>query len=112
MKVVKVQHTPNPDIIAKYKGECVCHDACHSSAAAVSPEWCLRLCVFKLQPPRLPRRSLSPLPPPPPRAVYGLPTLMVFKKGSLVADSHREGAVTKAILTKYIQDHVVAPVQA
>ncbi|KIZ02580.1 thioredoxin x [Monoraphidium neglectum] len=62
-KVVKVNHTPNPNIIAKYK-------------------------------------------------VYGLPTLMVFKDGELVEDSHREGAFTKAILKKYIEDHILATVNA
>ncbi|GBF94037.1 thioredoxin chloroplastic [Raphidocelis subcapitata] len=62
-KVVKVNHTPNPEVIAKYK-------------------------------------------------VYGLPALMVFKGGELVADSHREGAVTKAILQKYVDEHILAPANA
>jgi thioredoxin 1 len=44
--------------------------------------------------------------------VYGLPTLIVFKDGQEVAGSKNEGAVTKAILQKYIQKHVVAPVSA
>jgi len=44
--------------------------------------------------------------------VYGLPTLMVFMNGELVADSHREGAFTKPILLKYLQDHVFATIQA
>jgi hypothetical protein len=44
--------------------------------------------------------------------VYGLPTLMVFKDGELVEDSHREGAFTKAILKKYIEDHILATVNA
>lgn len=63
LKVVKVNHTPNPNIISKYK-------------------------------------------------VYGLPTLMVFNGGELVEDSHREGAVTKAILEKYIKEHVLTVVSA
>ena len=37
---------------------------------------------------------------------------MVFKGGALVANSHREGAVTKAILQKYIEAHAIAPVSA
>lgn len=44
--------------------------------------------------------------------VYGLPTLIVFKDGQEVAGSKNEGAVTKAILQKYIQKHVVAQVSA
>jgi thioredoxin-like negative regulator of GroEL len=63
LKVVKVNHTPNPEIIAKYK-------------------------------------------------VYGLPTLMVFNNGALVPSSHREGAITKALLQKYIEQHVPAAVKA
>ena len=35
---------------------------------------------------------------------------MVFKGGALVPSSHREGAVTKAILTKYIETHATTPV--
>ncbi|KIY99595.1 hypothetical protein MNEG_8368 [Monoraphidium neglectum] len=61
LKVVKVNHTPNPELVAKYK-------------------------------------------------VYGLPTLMVFKDGQLVEGSHREGAVGKSILVKYIDQHVPAVV--
>lgn len=37
---------------------------------------------------------------------------MVFKGGELVADSHREGAVTKAILQKYITEHILEPANA
>lgn len=37
---------------------------------------------------------------------------MVFKDGQLVAESHREGAVTKALLQKYIEAHALAPVNA
>lgn len=41
-----------------------------------------------------------------------MPTLIVFKDGQEVPGSKNEGAVTKAILQKYIQKHVVAPVSA
>lgn len=44
--------------------------------------------------------------------VYGLPTLMVFKDGALIDNSHREGAITKTILKKYIEDHVLTNVSA
>lgn len=63
IKVVKINHTPNPEIIANLK-------------------------------------------------VYGLPTLMVYKDGQLVPGSHREGAITKALLQKYIQQHILATVAA
>ncbi|GBF89162.1 thioredoxin x [Raphidocelis subcapitata] len=62
LKVVKINHTPNPEIIATWK-------------------------------------------------VYGLPTLMVFKDGQLVEGSHREGAVSKPVLLKYIQQHVPTTVK-
>jgi thioredoxin 1 len=44
--------------------------------------------------------------------VYGLPTLIVFKDGQEVPGSKKEGAVTKAILEKYIKKHAVAAVNA
>ncbi|XP_051149649.1 thioredoxin X, chloroplastic-like [Andrographis paniculata] len=34
--------------------------------------------------------------------VYGLPTLILFQNGQVVADSRREGAITKAKLKEYI----------
>jgi len=61
--VVKVEHTPNPELIATYK-------------------------------------------------VYGLPTLIVFKDGRPVPGTQREGAITKALLQKYIETHVMANVAA
>jgi thioredoxin 1 len=44
--------------------------------------------------------------------VYGLPCLIVFKDGQEVPGSKNEGAVTKAILQKYIEKHVAAKVSA
>lgn len=37
-----------------------------------------------------------------PRQVYGLPTLIVFKEGQELANSKREGAITKALLEQYL----------
>lgn len=34
--------------------------------------------------------------------VYGLPTLILFKDGQEVAESRREGAITKAKLKEYV----------
>eukprot|EP00873_Tetraselmis_striata_P033596 jgi/Tetstr1/453860/TSEL_040782.t1 len=34
--------------------------------------------------------------------VYGLPTLMMFKDGELVEDSHHEGAISKKTLAEYL----------
>jgi thioredoxin 1 len=36
--------------------------------------------------------------------VYGLPCLLVFKDGELVAGSLREGAITKKGLASYIEE--------
>jgi thioredoxin 1 len=44
--------------------------------------------------------------------VYGLPALIVFKDGQEVQGSHKEGAVTKAILQKYIKQYAVTSVAA
>lgn len=44
---------------------------------------------------------------PRPLQVYGLPTLILFKDGQEVAGSHREGAVTKAMLQTYLTKHGV-----
>lgn len=63
LKVVKVEHGPNKELIEKYK-------------------------------------------------VYGLPALIVFKDGQEVQGSHKEGAVTKAILQKYIKQYAVTSVAA
>jgi hypothetical protein len=51
----------------------------------------------------------APLAPP---QVYGLPALMVFRDGRLVEGSHREGAISKAQLQKYLQEHVLEVVEA
>jgi len=40
--------------------------------------------------------------------VYGLPTLIIFKDGQEVPGSKTEGAVTKAMLVKYLKKHSVA----
>lgn len=58
LKVVKVEHDPNPKLIEKYK-------------------------------------------------VYGLPALMLFKDGAEIANSKREGAVTKQMLLAYLKKHAV-----
>lgn len=44
--------------------------------------------------------------------VYGLPTLIVFKDGQEVPGSKSEGAVTKAMLEKYIKKHAATAVKA
>lgn len=44
--------------------------------------------------------------------VYGLPTLIVFKDGQEVPGSKSEGAVTKAMLEKYIKKHALTAVSA
>lgn len=38
--------------------------------------------------------------------VYGLPCLIVFKDGVQVEGSHREGAISRKDLVKYIEKHV------
>lgn len=58
------------------------------------------------------RCCMSPSLSPPAPQVYGLPTLMVFEGGELAPNSHREGAVTKAILEKYIKQHVTSLISA
>ncbi|KAG2432772.1 hypothetical protein HYH02_012904 [Chlamydomonas schloesseri] len=40
--------------------------------------------------------------------VYGLPTLIVFKEGQEVANSKREGAITKALLEQYLTKHGIS----
>ena len=44
--------------------------------------------------------------------VYGLPCLIVFKNGEKMAESHKEGAITRKDLVKYLEKHVgvTAPV--
>eukprot|EP00191_Tetraselmis_sp_GSL018_P021294 CAMPEP_0177594644 /NCGR_PEP_ID=MMETSP0419_2-20121207/9894_1 /TAXON_ID=582737 /ORGANISM="Tetraselmis sp., Strain GSL018" /LENGTH=124 /DNA_ID=CAMNT_0019085973 /DNA_START=38 /DNA_END=413 /DNA_ORIENTATION=- len=37
--------------------------------------------------------------------VYGLPTLMLFKDGEQVPDSHHEGAISKKSLIEYLERH-------
>jgi thioredoxin 1 len=44
--------------------------------------------------------------------VYGLPALIVFKDGQEVEGSHKEGAITKALLQKYIKQYAVTSVAA
>lgn len=44
--------------------------------------------------------------------VYGLPTLMIFKDGQEVPGTKTEGAVTKAMLVKYLKKHAVTEVPA
>lgn len=38
--------------------------------------------------------------------VYGLPALIMFKNGKEVAESRREGAITKVKLKEYIDKHL------
>jgi thioredoxin-like negative regulator of GroEL len=38
--------------------------------------------------------------------VYGLPCLLVFNGGAEVEGSHREGAISRKDLVKYIEKHV------
>jgi hypothetical protein len=45
-----------------------------------------------------------------PSQVYGLPALQVYKDGQLVEGSRHEGAITKAMLQKYIERHAIATV--
>lgn len=44
--------------------------------------------------------------------VYGLPALIMFKDGEEVPGSHREGAITKALLKEYVTKHLAATVAA
>mmetsp|Transcript_23077 Transcript_23077/g.40969 ORF Transcript_23077/g.40969 Transcript_23077/m.40969 type:complete len:160 (-) Transcript_23077:213-692(-) len=37
--------------------------------------------------------------------VYGLPTIMLFKDGEVVEDSHQEGAISKKSLVEYLDFH-------
>ena len=37
--------------------------------------------------------------------VYGLPTLLLFSGGQEVEGSHKEGAVTKAVLQKWLGEN-------
>lgn len=40
--------------------------------------------------------------------VYGLPTLILFKDGSMIKGSLNEGAITKPALVKYLEKYGVA----
>ena len=40
-------------------------------------------------------------------SVYGLPTLMVFKDGAKVNDSHNEGAITTAGILDIVKEHAL-----
>lgn len=44
--------------------------------------------------------------------VYGLPTIILFREGSMVVGSHKEGAIGKAALLKYLDQHNVMPAAA
>jgi len=44
--------------------------------------------------------------------VYGLPTIILFREGKMVEGSHKEGAIGKAALLKYLDTHGVAPAVA
>jgi thioredoxin-like negative regulator of GroEL len=44
--------------------------------------------------------------------VYGLPCLIVFNGGEEVSGSHYEGAISKAKLGKYLEQHVGVSVPA
>jgi len=46
------------------------------------------------------------------RQVYGLPTIILFREGKMVEGSHKEGAIGKAALLKYLDTHGVAPAVA
>ena len=46
--------------------------------------------------------SFYPLPPLHACQVYGLPALVLFKDGAVVAGSKKEGAITKAKLKEYL----------
>lgn len=40
--------------------------------------------------------------------MYGLPTLILFKDGSMVKGSLKEGAITKPALLKYLEKYGIA----
>ncbi len=40
--------------------------------------------------------------------VYGLPTVMLFRDGQKVENSHNEGAITLPKLKKYLEKHGIA----
>ena len=40
--------------------------------------------------------------------VYGLPTLILFKDGSMIKGSLKEGAITKPALLKYLEKYGIA----
>ncbi len=44
--------------------------------------------------------------------MYGLPTIILFREGKMVEGSHKEGAIGKAALLKYLDTHGVAPAVA
>ena len=44
--------------------------------------------------------------------VYGLPTIILFREGRMVEGSHKEGAIGKAALLKYLDQHGVVPAAA
>jgi thioredoxin 1 len=44
--------------------------------------------------------------------VYGLPCLVIFKDGEELEGSHREGAITRKDLVKYLEKHVGLTVAA
>ena len=44
--------------------------------------------------------------------VYGLPCLVIFKDGQELEGSHREGAITRKDLVKYLEKHVGLTVAA
>ena len=44
--------------------------------------------------------------------VYGLPTIILFRDGRMVEGSHKEGAIGKAALLKYLDQHGVVPAAA
>ena len=44
--------------------------------------------------------------------MYGLPTIILFREGRMVEGSHKEGAIGKAALLKYLDQHGVVPAAA
>ena len=44
--------------------------------------------------------------------VYGLPTIILFKDGTMVKGSLNEGAITKPMLLKYLEKHGIGKVAA
>ena len=43
--------------------------------------------------------------------VYGLPTLLLFRDGEEVPDSHWEGAINKAKIIAWLEKHGAVPVR-